>query len=313
MKTNRHRPLTRFLIIANPAAARGSAAGKINLIQRELEKLGLDFEIRLTERTWQAAELAQEGVLEGFDVVTAAGGDGTTNEVLNGLMLAKTAGLGEACLGVLCIGQGNDFAFSMGNSLDIVQGCRALAENRRKRIDLGKACSDFFPTGRYFGNGVGIGFDAVVDFLAARLTNIKGFKAYAAAAVQGMFYYTTGPVVHIELDDQSLTQRSLMISIMNGRRMGGGFIMTPDSQPDDGYFDLCIASQVNRLKLASMIPRFMAGTQVGDSAITMAKSRRVVITAVEGTLPAHLDGEILCTRGQKISLEIVPAALEIVY
>lgn len=103
-----------------------------------------------------------------------------------------------------------------------------------------------------------------------------------------------------------------MVSIMNGRRMGGGFRMAPGARCDDGWLDLCIASQVSRPQILALIPRFMQGTQASHPAIQTARARRVTVTALQGSLPAHADGETLCTDGRELSLEIVPAALEIV-
>jgi len=104
-----------------------------------------------------------------------------------------------------------------------------------------------------------------------------------------------------------------MISIMNGQRMGGGFFMAPEGKPDDGMFDLCIAREVSRLRLFGLIPHFMQGTQAGQEPVTMARARRVVVTAVEGVLPAHADGETLCIEGQRLEMELLPNQIEMIY
>ena len=110
-------------------------------------------------------------------------------------------------------------------------------------IDIGRVAGGLYPQGRYFGNGVGIGFDAVVGFVAQKKKRLTGFASYIVAALKTIFLYYRAPLVRIEYDGQTLTLPSLMVSVMNGRRMGGGFMMAPQAQPDDGLFDLCIASK----------------------------------------------------------------------
>ena len=241
----------------------------------------------------------------------AAGGDGTANEVLNGLMQAKASGQ-VAAMGVLCVGRGNDFAFGAGVPAGIDEGCRALAAGRRRTIDVGRVVGGLYPQGRYFGNGVGIGFDAVVGFVAAKMKRLTGFPSYIVAALKTIFLYLKAPLVRIEYDGQVITLRALMVSVMNGRRMGGGFMMGPQARPDDGLFDLCIASEVSRARIFALIPKFMSGTQAAHPAIKMARAQRVVVTAVQGTLPAHGDGETLCTEGHELTMELVAGQIEII-
>jgi YegS/Rv2252/BmrU family lipid kinase len=260
-----------------------------------------------------AADLAARGAAEGYEVVVAAGGDGTANEVINGLMHAREAGLSSVpALGVLCVGRGNDFAFGAGIPKDLDAGCRGLAGGARKRIDVGRVAGGLFPEGRFFGNGVGVGFDAVVGFEALKMKRLHGFASYIVAALKTIFLYFKAPLVEIEYDGERQTTHALMVSIMNGRRMGGGFLMAPSGRSDDGLFDLCIARQVSRPRILALIPRFMQGSQASHPAITMARAREVQITAVEGSLPAHADGETLCVDGRTLRLEILPGQLEVV-
>jgi diacylglycerol kinase family enzyme len=124
--------------------------------------------------------------------------------------------------------------------------------------------------------------------------------------------YYKAPLVQIEYDGRTLTQPSLMVSVMNGRRLGGGFYMTPAAETNDGFFDLCIAGQVSRLRIFSLMFLFMKGSQETHPAIKMERAQHVAITALEGTLPAHADGETLCVEGSKLILEILPRQLEVI-
>jgi diacylglycerol kinase (ATP) len=305
--------VAKYKIIVNPTSGRGRGEQAIPHIERMLGEHGLDFDFVRTERPWHAAELAREAAAAGYDVVVAAGGDGTANEVLNGLMQAKQSGADTCAMGILCVGRGNDFAYGAGIPVDLELGCRTLAQDHRRTMDVGLISGGLYPEGRYFGNGVGIGFDAVVGFEAVKMTWLTGFPSYIVAVLKTVFLYYKAPLTKIEYDEQTITQRSLMVSIMNGQRMGGGFYMAPEGKHDDGTFDLCIAREVSRARIFGLIPHFLKGTQATQEPIRMCQARHVVVSAVEGVLPAHADGETMCTEGQRLEIELLPSQIEIIY
>ena len=302
----------KYRIIANPTAGSGAGGRAIPRIERLLSEYGLDYDLVRTERPWHAVELARESTLAGYDVVVAAGGDGTSNEVLNGLMQAKESDQHSTAIGVLGVGRGNDFGSSMGVPADLESACRVLAEDHRRVIDIGRVTGGKHPDGRYFGNCVGVGFDAIGTIEVAKLPRLGGFLSYLVAVLKTIFLYCQAPLTTVEYDGQTLTQPSVMISVMNGRRLGGGFIMAPDSEPDDGLFDLCIAREVSRARMFTLIPHFFRGTQATQDPITMGRAARISITALEGTLPAQTDGEILCIDGRHLEIELLRRQIEIV-
>jgi YegS/Rv2252/BmrU family lipid kinase len=275
-----------------------------------LQNLGIEYEIRYTECPGHAIDLAEEAAHDGFDVVVAVGGDGTVNEVLNGLMRAAQHAGTESAMGVISVGRGNDFAFGANVPLSLEDACSALAGGKKKWIDIGYVEGGDYPEGRYFGNGIGIGFDAVVGFEALKLKFLSGFPSYIVAALKTISLYFTAPTLSMEYNGTTITQPTLMISVMNGRRMGGGFMMAPESTIDDGLFDLCIAGQVSRAGIFGLIPRFMKGTQAGHPAIRTARTDRVAITAVKGNLPAR--GQRTCALPVKGWWRILPKAWVIV-
>ncbi|MDD5263694.1 MAG: diacylglycerol kinase family lipid kinase [Candidatus Bipolaricaulis sp.] len=303
--------MRRHFVIVNPVSGRGDGARAIPRVERELHAAGLDYQLVRTERPWHAAELARKASADGFDVVVSVGGDGTANEVLNGLMQAKDADGRCAVMGALCVGRGNDFAFGVGVPRDLVEGCRALAGNRTRIIDVGRVSGGDYPNGRYFGNGVGIGFDTIVGFEAQKLRHIHGFAAYLIGALKTIFLYFRAPLVKIVCDERTIEQRALLVSIMNGRRMGGGFLMAPHGKPDDGRLDLCIAGQLTRRGVLALMPRFMKGTQGTHPAITTLQSGRVSLEAMDGSLPAHADGETICGAGARLDVEVLPKRIAI--
>jgi YegS/Rv2252/BmrU family lipid kinase len=298
--------------IVNPVAGQG--AGKLALpeIDRLSRENSMDCDIVSTEYAGHAIELAREAAVNGYEIVVAVGGDGTSNEVLNGLMQAWNQGCRNTKMGIIGIGRGNDFAYGFGIPSGILVGFQGIHHEKHCSMDVGFVIGGDYPEGRYFGNGVGIGFDAVVGFEAMKLTHLHGFLNYVVAALRTIFLFFNAPLVQIEYDEKVITQPSLMVSIMNGRRMGGGFMMAPEARTDDGLLDLCIAGQLSRIGILTMIPRFMKGTQASQPQIKTRHAAKVRVIALEGFLPAHADGETICTAGKELQVEIFKQPIEII-
>jgi diacylglycerol kinase (ATP) len=301
-----------FRIIANPMSRRGTAAHLIPEIEQRLKHHKIEYDLVLTNGPWNAVELARQAVAQGVKVVVAAGGDGTAQEVLNGLMEAKQSGLGQVTLGVIPIGRGNDFSFSMGAPATMEESIAALAAGKTHRIDVGTVAGGDMPPSRYFGNGVGIGFDAVVGFQSLQVPQLSGFLSYLLAVIKTMMLYFHAPLVEIELDHETISQPALMVSVMNGRRLGGGFMMAPTSKNNDGLFDLTIAGQMSRMEILKLIPRFIKGTQAGHPAIRQVQSKHVRVTTLNGKLPSHGDGETLTMEGRQLTMDVVPNAIDLI-
>lgn len=303
----------KYFVIVNPTSGRGLGGRSIQQIESFLKENGVDFTLVQTEGVWHAAELAEGAVRDGYNVIVCASGDGTVNEAINGIMRAKKAGYNSAAFTVLGIGTGNDFAGGTGIPTNLSDGLKALLANKRKKIDLGYVKGGDYPDGRYFGNGIGVGFDAAVGNEAIKVRWTRGLPAYLIGVIKTVFLYYNPAQVEIVLDDkQVIKQTSLMISVMNGRRMGGGFQMAPQSQPDDGYFDLCIAETATKGRILQMIPHFIKGSQESLPEIQMKRAKKVSIKSLDVTFPAHADGEFICLDGSHLTLELLPQELEII-
>jgi diacylglycerol kinase (ATP) len=297
------------LVIVNPIAGRGHAGRMIPKIEENLTGLGLAFDLVRTERPWHAAELAEQAARDGYDLVATASGDGTANETLNGLMRARADGYDRTALSILPVGTGNDFAYGMGMRGDLDTACRALVEGRRFQMDVGRVIGGDYPEGRYFGNGVGVGFDAAVGFEAAKIRWLRGLPAYLIAALRTIFIYFRAPTVEITYGEESFTQTSLLVSVMNGQRLGGGFFTAPDGLPDDGLLDLCIASAPGKLRTFQLLLHVMKGTQATQPEFRIGRTPGIRVRALQGTLPAHCDGETLCYAGEELRIELIPGAI----
>jgi len=304
----------KYLVIYNPHAANDVASKRVELVKHYLDAEELDYSIVFTQRPGHAIEIAEEAA-ESYDVLVAAGGDGTANEVINGIMRYKSSKGADArapAMGMLCIGRGNDFAFGAGIPTTVAEGSAALRANVRKRIDIGCITGPVVEGKRYFGNGIGMGFDTIVGLEAAKLTWAQGFLGYFLGALKTIFFYFRAPMLQITTDAFTETRPAILISVMNGRRMGGAFHMAPESKNDDGKFDLCIAGEPKRLQMIGLVTKFLKGTQKDSSHILFTRSSKAIVESAEGMLVVHADGETICTAGHRIELETVPGALEVI-
>lgn len=300
-----------ILFVINPIAGQGAGKQSISEIDNLARENLLNYKIITTEHPGHAIDLAKQAALNNFQFVIAVGGDGTSNEVLNGLMQAWQDGFRNTTMGIIGVGRGNDFAYGFRIPPGIQAGFDIIRKNNSHPMDVGLISGGDYPMGRYFGNGVGIGFDAVVGFEAAKLVHLHGFMNYIVAALRTIFLYFHAPTMRIEYNDNTLTQPALMVSIMNGRRMGGGFLMAPNAAPDDGHLDLCIASQVSRIGILTLIPKFIKGTQAASPKIKTGTASTIKITALDGSLPVHADGETICKEGKEVDIELIPHPLNI--
>lgn len=304
----------KYFVIVNPTSGRGLGEKSIPHIESFLKEHNFDYTLVRTERMWHAAELAESAAKNGYDVIVCASGDGTVNEAINGIMRARKAGFNHSAFTVLGIGTGNDFAGGTGIPTNLHDGLKALKEDKRKRIDLGFVKGGDYPEGRYFGNGIGVGFDAAVGNEAIKVRWARGLLAYLIGVIKTVFLYYNPAQVEIVLDDkETIKQTSLMISVMNGRRMGGGFQMAPESHPDDGWFDLCIAETASKGRILQLIPHFIKGTQATQPEIQMKRAKKVSVKSLDVTFPAHADGEFICLDGSSLTLELLPQELEIIH
>jgi YegS/Rv2252/BmrU family lipid kinase len=295
-------------IILNPIAGRGRAARVESELCRYLESEGVAFDLARTTGRWHAAELAEEAAREGYDLVVAAGGDGTVHEVVNGLM--EAAGDGQAgTLGVIPIGSGCDFAFSAKVSSDLRAACRQVAQGEVRLLDVGLLTIPGQEP-RYFDNTMGIGFDAVVTVEATKVKWLRGMALYLPVVLKTVFLALKIPQATIEYDEEQMELPALMICVANGPREGGGFLVAPDARADDGLFDLSITREVSRPAMLGLIPHFMNGTHIDREPVTMTRARRVRITSAD-EMVAHVDGEVLFTDGHEITCEILPQRLRV--
>lgn len=301
--------MPRTKIILNPSAGRGYAASVEAKIRERFEALGIDYDLVHTRGPGDAIRLAREALQHDFETVVAVGGDGTTHEVINGLMMESN---GHPVGNLACIpaGSGNDFAAMNGMPDDIARACALIAQGDTHVVDVGRIVIDDYPP-HYFNNTAGIGFDGLVTKEARRMKRLRGMALYIPAVLRTVFVTLQVMRVRITLDDQVSQMKTLMMTVSNGPREGRTFLVAPHARCDDGLLDLIITDHVSRLTMLRLIPRFMNGSHLTHPAITEYRGKHILIES-EDPMPLHLDGEIPCEFAHRIEISIVPGCLRMV-
>lgn len=282
----------RILIILNPIANHDRAFQTAETLKTKLAQAAppnlphIDWVI--SQRAKETIRLAQQSSEQGYDLVIAAGGDGTVHEVINGLMQIPPEN--RPALGIVPLGSGNDFAHILGLPIDPWQALLTCLNGQLELLDIGSVCDE---TNRreFFNNMLGIGFDAVVTIHTKRIKRIHGFMMYLIATLKTIFMDFPLMDLTVESDEESWQQPTIMLSIGNGPREGGGFLVTPDAKVDDGIFHYAAIGKTSRLMMLRLVPEVMKGTHGRFKQIRMGVCRKMTIHSKQ-PLYAHCDGEI---------------------
>lgn len=298
------------LIILNPWAGRGTAGQRRPALEEALRAANADFSLVTTHARGGATELAWQGVEQGFERIIAVGGDGTINEVVNGIKGAEASIGKRARLGIVPLGTGSDFVKSLDDidASDIPGAVRRITSSKSRPVDLGHVrVGD--GEGRYFVNALSMGLDAQVAAESLKITKLKGLAVYMMAIVRALANYKAHSML-VQYDDRRVHRRLLFASIANGRCQGGGFWLTPDARIDDGLLDLCLVDNLRLDEIIRYIPKVMEGTHTSLKQVTMGRARTVKLEC-SAPVPVATDGEVIATDAREVTVETFPNALEV--
>ena len=287
-----------LFLIVNLIAGHGRCKAIFPKVKAELDRRKIDYELHYTNEPLEATDVAKWGIDAGFRRIVAMGGDGTVNEVVNGL-LGK-----DAVLAVIPAGTGNDFIRMLGIPADPFDALDVLVEGRERTMDLGRVADD-----RCFVNGMGIGIDAQVARDVLQMNRLTGAVAYVTAAVREVFRFKAFPVT-IESDDWRLDLGCLSIGVSNGKFAGGGFKLAPDASIDDGRIDLSVIEDYAKLERLVRLPRVRAGKHLHWRRVHYRQLRAATISSPE-KLIAHMDGEPYRLPSEPFGVTVLPDALRV--
>ncbi|MBA7561899.1 Diacylglycerol kinase [subsurface metagenome] len=296
-------------VIVNPVAGARSTRRKWPIINRLLERIGLTFDFNYTEGVGHAIELAQAAASDGYRYLVAVGGDGTVNEVANGILLSRNAA--ATVLGVVSTGTGSDFARSAGLARDYTTACNNLTSSKRLTIDVGvvEYQRDGKRQERFFVNSAGVGFDAAVVKETERLPKFFGGTIpYVAGMLRTLVSYRNKNIV-LKVGDEEERKRVLNVAVANGNYCGGGMRIAPDAELDDKLLDVVVFGDMSKFEILKEFPTIYKGTHINHPKVSVKKAANVSIESAKPML-VYADGELLgeCPA----SFRVVPAALSLV-
>lgn len=257
-----------------------------------------------------ATELARQAAEDGYKLVISVGGDGTTHEVINGLMQVPAER--RPRLGIVPVGTGNDFASNVGVETQPAKAMRMAFTGESKFIDIAQIESG--SRVEYWDNTLGIGFDAKATIHSRNVPVLSGFLVYLIAAIQTIMLNHDPALIHFESDQETWQEKNLLIVLCNGPREGGGFHIAPEAKVDDGWLDYTAIESVSRPMMFRLLPEVMNGTHGRFSQVRINKFRELKITS-DRPLVIHTDGEIFAGFGtdvRELSVKVLPSALEVI-
>jgi diacylglycerol kinase (ATP) len=287
------------VVILNPKA--GSVRNVAALVKR-IRHLP-DVEVRLTARKGDAIRFAKTALRKGCEMIVAGGGDGTLNEVVNGVG-ANGSGVR---LGLIPLGTGNDFARTLNLPTDLDEAIALLAAGHTRAIDLVRVTSDRV---RYFVNVSAGGFSGLVDEkLTPEMKKTWGPLAYlrsAVAALPQLRAYRT----KVSLGKGNRFSLSLYnVVIANGRYVAGGRLIAPDASIDDGLLDIILIQERSAAELALLAAQVALGKHLSSNAIVFRRAAKVTVNSKPG-MWFNVDGELVGNDPAKF--EVLPRALQFV-
>ncbi|HAQ66098.1 MAG TPA: lipid kinase [Bacteroidales bacterium] len=315
MQINRKRTINKgpeWIAVVNPNAGTRKVANDWSQISEALSRWSVHHAAIFTEKRGDAIELVKQQIVLGVRHFIAVGGDGTLNEVVNGIFGQGDVPTTDFTIALVPVGTGNDWRRTMGVPVGYEEAARAIGKGIVRIQDVGRI--DFIENGmiqvRYFANVAGIGYDALV----ASKVNLKkekgahGVFTYLSSLVSSLFRYRAC-ALDIALDDDEIRAEVFSLSIGIGKFNGGGMMQLPEALPDDGLFDLTLIRKIGKLALLGQIKNLYDGTFVKHKAVTCLRGHHVGVKSAQ-PLMIEADGESI---GQTpATFHLIPAALKVV-
>jgi YegS/Rv2252/BmrU family lipid kinase len=302
-----------WFTIVNPNAGNGKGKKDWERISSLLVRENIPVSMKFTEKKCQAIELAREAIETGFRKIISVGGDGTLNEVVNGVFTQDRVSPKEVVLGMIPVGTGNDWGRMFGIPLVYEGAVDVIKENKIMSHDIGLVsyyCGSEQHS-RYFINIAGLGFEAMV----VNKTNRQKDKGRSNQAIY--FYNLLSSLISykktnadIIVDGRKTKSKIFSINVGNGRYCGGGMRQTPDALPDDGLLDITVIRDMGRIEIIKSLKILYDGTILSHPKVDGYRCKNLRV-ATESVLYTEADGESLGHTPAEFS--IIPGGINVVY
>lgn len=303
----------RWFVIVNPVAGSGRGLIDFPQISRLLRNDDIRHDAVFTEHKHHATELTVTAANQGYRRIIVIGGDGTLNEVVNGLFIQKTVEPREILLAVIAVGTGNDWVRTFGIPQHYSEAIRAIREGRSFLQDVGTVTytESHYTQTRYMANVAGLGFDAYVisTFNHLKMKGYKGGWMYLYSILKSYFRYKSSGA-RIWVDDK-VVFNDLMFSLAIGicKYNGGGVQQLPNALADDGLLDLTIIRPVHWWHIVFRLKKLFNGDIYQIGHVIHAQGRKVKIEAAP-SIQLETDGELM--GGTPVEVNIRQRAIRVV-
>ena len=297
---------TETVFLVNPASANGSTGRRWPEVAHRAATRGLEGDALLSERPGHLGELARGAADGGAKLLVVVGGDGSVNEVANGI-----AGRDDVEIALIPRGTGWDFARTYGIPHKLDGAIEVALTGRPRTIDLGRAGYHAWDGGEaqlYFANVASAGMSGAIAQRANDTTKSLGGKVSYLWATLAVFARWQNSEIRVTVDDESRVGRMHDVVVANGRTFGGGMIICPEAEPDDGLFDVLTIGDLTKRDLLVTLPKTYRGRHLPHPKAELLRGA-VVTVASDAPLPVELDGEQPGTT--PVRFEIVPSALRV--
>lgn len=294
----------KHLFIINPAAGKGKALKLIPEIHRIFSGKEDEYFIEVTARPQHATEIVKQYIKHGQYRVYSVGGDGTLNEVINGLVNGG-AYSGASSLVVVPAGSGNDFIKTICMDASASNILHYAINSPAELIDIIKV------NGSYFVNISSVGLDAEVAANVIRLKKlplVSGGLRYWIGIIITIFKYRNH-FLTITIDGNEIRQKSLLVAVANGKYYGGGFQPAPDASINDGFLDICLIRQKNIFEILWFFPKYFKGEHGKINGVDFFKARKAKISN-NRVMAVNIDGEVI--RAKEVTFEVIHHRISIV-
>ncbi len=303
----------RWLVLLNPHAGCGKGKEDQQSIVGLLKKAGFSFDLATSDYPRHAISLTIEKIKQGYRRIIVAGGDGTLNEVVNGIFVQEYISPEEITIAMIPVGTGNDWVKTFGVPLDYKKAIEIIQKEKRIGQDVGKIKYEVEGEEkiRFFANIAGFGFDAMVADKANRLKEIgmKGFRIYLQSLLSSYFHYRTNKI-KVSIGKEEFEDFIFTLSIGIGKFNGGGMMQTPFAVPNNGTFQVTVIRKIGLLGILRNIIRLYSGEFVKDRRVSTFETKDVVVNG-GGTIMGEVDGEGLGNSSFRISM--LDKKLQVIY
>ena len=282
------------MVIVNPNSSNGATGKAWPRIEAALtEQLGT-FEHHFTQAPREATQRTREALAQGFEMVVSVGGDGTHNEISNGFFDGTSAISPEAVLGVVTSGTGGDFRKTFGVDKGPLAAIKHLGGDETRRIDVGRMTylsHDGATSLAYFVNILSFGIGGLVDHMVNRSTKVLGGKAsFFIGTVKALAKYKQ-QTVRVSLDDGPQMEWHIHnVAVANGKFFGGGMMVAPDAEPDDGLFDIVSFVDMSTLNFMGLGSSIYKGKHLAHPKVTHHRVHKLHAVSDDRVL-LDMDGE----------------------